>query len=913
MKKVSVLVLIISISLAAAGCDDSIDLKELIETDVKSHNNDKHSLILDSTTGGAVNPDSAVDLIDEIPVAITATASSGYAFKNWVFTEGEGYAVLGSAATSSSNVVTASGSDVSMQAVFVRQPVIISTFPENSNVARNMPVRIVFSKIVDATSVTDDTIQVFDVQQDKQITGTMEVTGSEVMFYAKDPSFDQTNEGLYLWESNRSYQVFIRQNVLDTDGIALLEEESWAFSVGTEIDNTPPVISSFTIESLKGSTAYTDSINILLSFEAEDESLIPIRAVKFWNLGQSEPATVSLLSEVADTDGKIEHELLVDDGVKQVNLKVYDMANNYDEESAVITLDTKKPEFTSFGLIDPDEDPYDSDGYAKTRELSFQLAGTDTYIVESDIGYVIDDADGSMSWQDYKTTAVPITLPNSDGLHTVYFALRDPAGNISSIVQDSIFLDRNAPTGTVQIKGGTEWANAGDQNAAITLTRSDLSVGYGDEINIAFRIEGDGWSLPAAAGTYSSERVFASQITDVDLFSTGYITTPDEVITVYVKLIDQCGHSRTVSDTIRLDTDVPTKPGLPDLANDDDTGRSTMSGYNEDNITSRTDNLTFSGSCNNSDTPLLQIIDDDTGTTYGSLVPTTDTYSFDGNGFPEGSMDVVIRASDPAGNIADSDHLTVIIDNTPPSAGINLYSLDNNTSSYIMKDGSPSVRLQITKSDSGSGLEAYRWDTNRPGVEWSGWIENTATAVNRDTTFNEKWGDKTGYIEVVDRAGNTNNAYDSIRNYYHAYFELTSISLTDDGDSGIEGSAGEIYWDYSLGYRATSGGVVENVNYIFNRGADYAVKAEAPTTINVSGLDLLGGELRTLHWYQSEPPYSLRIGGYLVDSDAGSDNWSSASSYEVQTGSAFDNKTHSISVSGSPTGAVRFYGRDNKD
>ncbi len=800
MKKVAVIVsLVLSVTAVLAGCRNNIDLRELIETDVKIHNNPNRSLFLDATAGGSVSPASEVDVVDEVPVEISATASSGYAFRKWVFTEGEGFAVLSSGLTSSSNVITVSGSDVSMQAVFVRQPVVISTFPEDSDIARNMPVRIVFSKIVDQSSVTSDTVQIFDIQQDRQIAGTLEVNGSEVMFYARDSSLEVTAEGLYLWEPNRSYQVYIRQNVLDVDGIALLEEVSWAFSTGTEIDNTAPVISAFDIETPAGKTSYTNSINVLLVFDAEDESMIPIRAVKFWNLGESEPSTVSLLSEAANADGKIPFGILSGDGVKQVNFKVYDMAGNYDEASASIILDTKVPVFTGAGLIDPDAPPHDDDGFANTRSLSFQLAGTDENTIES-LGYVIDDSEGEISWQNYTTDPVSLTLPDSDGGHTVYFMLRDEAGNVSAAAQDSLVLDRTAPTGTVQIKGGAGWICGDDRFAAVSLTRNDLSTALpGGEITIAVRADGDGWST----GDLSATREYSSELTDVDLIPAGPAHESGDTVTVSVRLIDVFGHERTITETVGLDLDAP-------------------------------------------------------------------------------AVSFVIQSLDGG---------------------------SNGRTDYCKSTGRPYVQLNISCSDSGdSGLAYYRYDTDESGVNWSGWVENSSGSAAPRIYLAENCGNREAYVQVMDAAGNISaTASDTILNYYHAWFSLYSVYVSNDTESG----AGEIYWDFSLMYRETPGGDIITYNYIFTRPDGSGVSVTSPATFYLSNIGLVSGERRTLHWYKASPPYSFRIGGYLVEDDgATGDDWSDRSSYEVTTGSAFRTR-HTVSVAGAPAGNIKFDGDDN--
>ena len=45
------------------------------------HKNPKHTLSVFPTTGGAVNPGNDVEIVDELPIEIAASAETGYAFK----------------------------------------------------------------------------------------------------------------------------------------------------------------------------------------------------------------------------------------------------------------------------------------------------------------------------------------------------------------------------------------------------------------------------------------------------------------------------------------------------------------------------------------------------------------------------------------------------------------------------------------------------------------------------------------------------------------------------------------------------------------------------------------------------------------------------------------------------------------
>jgi hypothetical protein len=68
-------------------------------------------------------------------------------------------------------------------------------------------------------------------------------------------------------------------------------------------------------------------------------------------------------------------------------------------------------------------------------------------------------------------TPVAWTLPAGDGNKTVYVQWRDAAGNWSTPIGDSIFLDNTAPTGTVQINSGDTTTTS--LNVTLNLTADD--------------------------------------------------------------------------------------------------------------------------------------------------------------------------------------------------------------------------------------------------------------------------------------------------------------------------------------------------------------------------------------------------------------------------------------------------------
>ncbi len=100
--------------------------------------------------------------------------------------------------------------------------------------------------------------------------------------------------------------------------------------------------------------------------------------------------------------------------------------------------------------------------YVADRRVTLTLSATDA-APSSGITYVMVSNDASFtgaSWVPYSQTKSWWLTPG-DGQKTVYYRIKDKAGNISSAYQDSIGLDTRAPTGSVTIN----W------NAPFTLTR----------------------------------------------------------------------------------------------------------------------------------------------------------------------------------------------------------------------------------------------------------------------------------------------------------------------------------------------------------------------------------------------------------------------------------------------------------
>jgi len=232
---------------------------------------------------------------------------------------------------------------------------------------------------------------------------------------------------------------------------------------------------------------------------------------------------------------------LVSDGLQRLYFRLYDAYGNvgsylYDE----ITVDLAAPVPTDLVL---------AGGAAKTNTTS--ITGTAMLDVAGgtvEINYSEDAADlvcgnaGWVAW--YKPFA--IELSSGDGMKTVYFAVRDLAGNISTILSDDIELDQTAAelaSFTVTDATGSECSD--NWTVSVTIEWTDADVKY---INLT---NGDGYTQTDISAETSP-------------FTLSYdITSPtrvcDDLNTVSGYLDDDIGNpSVELSDDVYVDCYVPT-------------------------------------------------------------------------------------------------------------------------------------------------------------------------------------------------------------------------------------------------------------------------------------------------------------------------------------------------------------------
>lgn len=324
--------------------------------------------------------------------------------------------------------------------------------------------------------------------------------------------------------------------------------------------------------------------------------------------------------------------------------------------------------------------------------------------------------DGSYwsAWEPYAASKQWTLLP-IDGLKTVYVQVRDNAGNVGSF-QDSIVLDTGAPSGSVVINSGAQYATA--PRVQLSLSATDSLSGVSQ---MRFSNDGSTWSAWEA---YATSRAWD-------------LSSGDGTKTVYVQFRDRAGNvSPVATDTIVLDTVAPSanpqinggaaytnSPSVTVTLN----GYDATSGLSEMMVSTRSD---FAG-----------VSWEGYQATKSLTLPSGD-----------GTKTVYVKLRDRAGNVSGVFTDTIVLDTAPPSGSLRVLSRDG-----LSKTASQEVVLEISASDSLSGVRGIQLSNN--GVAWT---DEMPLASPVDWLLSPGAGTKTVYLKVWDRAGNSSLAFGEI-------------------------------------------------------------------------------------------------------------------------------------------------------
>jgi Tol biopolymer transport system component len=138
--------------------------------------------------------------------------------------------------------------------------------------------------------------------------------------------------------------------------------------------------------------------------------------------------------------------------------------------------------------------------YATSSSVTLSLTYSDSTSGVDQVRYSNDGVWDTESWET-PATSKAWTLSGGDGVKTVYYQVRDNAGNTFS-TSDGITLDTTAPIGSILINGGA--ASTTTPSVTLSLTYSDATSGV-DQV----RYSNDGtwdtesWESPAASKAWT--------------------------------------------------------------------------------------------------------------------------------------------------------------------------------------------------------------------------------------------------------------------------------------------------------------------------------------------------------------------------------------------------------------------------
>ena len=364
---------------------------------------------------------------------------------------------------------------------------------------------------------------------------------------------------------------------------------------------------------------------------------------------------------------------LIVDGAWTTSTTLTDMAGNTGPARAGgFVLDTTPPSAPAAVLATSSDTGVLADSITKDTTPSISGTGTagDTITVTFPTGEVLTAivaADG--------TWTVTPTQPLSEGLNTVVVTATDPAGNTSPETQLPLRIDTTAPLAP----------------AAVDLApASDTGVSNSDKLTNDNTPTLVGTGTPGDTITvYDSQRnPIATAIVDAN-GNWSATTTPlaEGLNNLTITATDPAGNEGPAAPlAITIDTAAPAAP-LADVAAVSDTGIS-----NSDNIT-KDNTPTISGTAVAGDTITVTFPGGEVQTV---IVPSNGIWNVTPtNPLPDGLQNVIVTATDPAGNTSAPTTVPVTIDTTAPSAPLADVAATSDTGSSntdnITSDNTPTI------------------------------------------------------------------------------------------------------------------------------------------------------------------------------------------------------------------------------
>lgn len=165
----------------------------------------------------------------------------------------------------------------------VTSPTVQSVAPANgaTGVALNSGVSVIFSEIIDATSITNATFTVSNLSNPTiAISATVSANSSSAVLRPGQPLLPNT-----------TYTATLAKVVRNAAGTPLAADYTWTFTTGAALDNTPPSVVSTT--PADGATGVlTNAVSVVFS-EAVDPSTIGLQEFSISTGGLALPGTIT--------------------------------------------------------------------------------------------------------------------------------------------------------------------------------------------------------------------------------------------------------------------------------------------------------------------------------------------------------------------------------------------------------------------------------------------------------------------------------------------------------------------------------------------------------------------------------------------------------------------------------------------
>lgn len=316
----------------------------------------------------------------------------------------------------------------------------------------------------------------------------------------------------------------------------------------------------------------------------------------------------------------------VGDGLKTVYARFKDEDGNISTNviSDNISLDTTPPN----GNITINNDA------AVTTSISVQISWSVTDEVSGPRYIALQNEGGIWTeWRSISPAGINWSITTGAGLKKVEAKFMDFAGNISSVVSDTVELNTDIPEGVMYINENVQYTSSQSVNLRMNVSGSAFMI---------FSNENSNWGSDVEP--YAEDK-------------TGWILNDNisGIKTVYGKFLTEYGNERIISDTIILDTDKPTGTIVINDGAAVTSSSSLKITLNAGDITSGVGEMSFS--------------EEGINWTEWEAYSNTKTYIVS---ISEGEAAVYARFRDLAGNISENISDTIIIDNVPPNGVIRI-------------------------------------------------------------------------------------------------------------------------------------------------------------------------------------------------------------------------------------------------